>query len=221
MSESADAPVLLPACAVMAATERHIEIAPHVRKALASLSPVEVVERDGTWVVDYKAGKEPPMPTRDDLIARHRATLFDCGQIAREKAKAANAKAANAKGKRPKQVRLDDVPRACWSEVIPGVMSLDLYRHAVESLVGLNVGRAEAERMAEEEFARGWKERYRRKTGKPQDLTPEEKAMQCLATIESAKAGEGVMHESRKRKALRVKQRLDVKVKLRYEMPER
>ena len=54
MSDDANKHVLLPVAAIVKAVEGGVEVTPHVRKILASLAPVEVVERNGVRVVDYK-----------------------------------------------------------------------------------------------------------------------------------------------------------------------
>jgi hypothetical protein len=179
--------------------------------------PTFLTQREEMW---WNEEREPP--TREEQKRRLLALVFDCGQLARR-----DAMAANAKSDRPKQRRLADVPRtarvafARWKDASqPGHPTFDLYRVMVDGIEQLTGSRDEAERLCEEAFAKGWRKRYRSATGKVQDATVEERAIHRLVRVGTAEGdGRSMEYSSRVKRAARAKAMLGVKVKLRYEKP--
>jgi hypothetical protein len=157
------------------------------------------------------AEREPP--TKEELIARCLAIVFDCGQRARQNS--------------PKGTRLKNVPRetqivfARWRDrSAAGHPMFDLYAGAVDEVERLTGCRTEAERLCEAEFAKGFRKRYRCVKGKFTDATPEEEAIARLASIGTAEGdGKSMFRPSRTSRARRAKKKLGVSVTLRYAKP--
>lgn len=182
------------------------------------------IERARAWFAEVR---EPR--TRDELVERCLAVIFDCGQLARDEANQHNRR-AGLKAGLPKQRRLKDVPReakVAFARQCDGSNAyFELYSAMVGNVAGLIGDGAEAERLCEERFVKGFRKRYRNrirsKCGNMLGATIEENAIAGLTAIATEEGdGGSAWYPSRTKRAQRKKAKLGgVKVTLRYAKPD-
>jgi hypothetical protein len=141
------------------------------------------------------------VPNRDEVIAQRLVLARRLGQVARQEELAKKQKGA-------KTSRLKSLPRSRMQAV--AVLKdgsphlLDLYRVAVDNVAELVGDRVEAERLVEEEFAKGWKTRHLYATGWTIDDDPVRRADSGIrGVLNGDDADDAVSYEGRRKRVTR------------------